>query len=136
MSAKLRPPTIPESTPTQGLPEELVTSTAANAPLSMNPSRVRLTMPERSATTPPLAANRYGMAMRTICVRNEIGFMPQMVGKAESAGEASRVAPTAGAPQHTRDFRNRHGDGDDDDALQHIHHLLWHEGVNRQTTLR
>src|SRR4051812_38791040 len=32
-------------------------------------------IPDRSAITPPLAANRYGIEIRTICVRNEIGFM-------------------------------------------------------------
>ena len=32
-------------------------------------------IPDRSAITPPLAANKYGIAMRIICVAKEIGFM-------------------------------------------------------------
>src|SRR2546423_8238925 len=102
----------------------------------MNPSSVRLTIPERSATTPPLAANKYGMAMRIIWVRNESGFMRQMVGKAESACEASRVAPPARATQNAGDFGHGHRDSDDHYSLQHVHHLLRHEGVNGEAALR
>jgi hypothetical protein len=61
--------------PTQGLPVIEVPTTAANAPESMKPSRVRLTTPARSASTPPAAANRYGIEMRAVCSRIESMFM-------------------------------------------------------------
>jgi len=46
------------------------------------------------AITPPLAAKRYGTAMRIICVRKEIGFMRSLVSEPD-AELVSLQAPTS-----------------------------------------
>src|SRR2546429_9709354 len=48
----------------------------------------------------------------------------------------SRVDSPARAAQDSSYFRYRHRDRENDHALQHVHHLLRDERVDRQTSLR
>src|SRR4051812_28134748 len=48
----------------------------------------------------------------------------------------SCVGPAASAAQHPTHFGDGGGDGNDHDTLQHVHHLLRHEGVDREPALR
>jgi hypothetical protein len=72
--AKTRPPTAPTrmatTRPTSGLSKNQVPATAANAPISMNPSSAMLVIPERSERSPPIAAKTSGAAERSVAVSN------------------------------------------------------------------
>src|SRR5215207_527637 len=70
--AKTRPPTAPATMATTrpmiGLLKNQVPATAANAPISMNPSSAILVIPERSERSPPIAAKTSGAAERSVAV--------------------------------------------------------------------
>src|SRR5215208_7552180 len=116
----------------------------------MNPSSVRLTTPARSATTPPDAANRYGTAMRSVCVRNASGFMGCGSGLVQGTATwlcrvtVPRAAVPPGSPvsrrspgsQDSPHFRHGRRHRQNHNALQHLHHLLRDQGVDRESALR
>src|SRR4051794_27749006 len=61
---------------------------------------------------------------------------PRCESFARGTSTDSRVAPASRAPQHSTNFGNRGSDGDDHHALKHVHHLLWNECVDGESTLR
>src|SRR3954466_13805220 len=61
---------------------------------------------------------------------------PRCESFARETSADSRVAPAACAAQHSTHFGNGGSDGDDHHALKHIHHLLRHEGMDREPALR
>ena len=70
----MKPPTAPTTMattrPINGLLKNQVPATAANAPISMNPSSAILVIPERSERSPPIAAKMSGAAERSVAVTN------------------------------------------------------------------
>src|SRR5437762_7808778 len=110
----------------------------------MYPSSVSAIKPARSENTPPAEANRYGMAMRSVCARK--ANMRQEAGGGSSKGSdlgvgsrrrggdgllapAYRLVPQLN--QRASHFRHGGRHRDDDHGLEHIDHLLRHERVDR-----
>src|SRR5690348_2828962 len=111
----------------------------------MNPSSVRLMTPDRSATTPPAAAKRYGIAMRIVCAmktrtiiatsaRSSMTEPPRA--RAHALRTSRCLRALAAAEEQPPHFGHRRRHRDDHDALQHIDHLLRDDGVDREPALR
>src|ERR1044071_4480204 len=101
--------------------------------MSRMPSRAMLITPERSETTPPIAASAYGIVMRSTCERNASdskltshsamlalrGTAGVGVGRCLQGGglgSLDRASSVRGRPRH----------GEDDDGLQDLDELLGH----------
>src|SRR5215207_891235 len=87
----MRPPTAPTAIatirPIIGLLKNQVPATAANAPISMNPSSAILVIPDRSERSPPIAAKMSGAAERSVAVSSATE-------KNESSSSRVRLLPS------------------------------------------
>src|SRR5678815_75026 len=106
-------------------PVSYAPTAAPNAPVSRMPSSAMLITPERSDSTPPIAASAYGMVMRRTCETkdSESRLMSSSDMAALSVGPGDGKSRRVGL-ERSPAVRRRHRDGDDDDGLED-HCLLY-----------
>src|SRR6185503_5568899 len=107
-------------------PVSYAPTAAPNAPVSRIPSRAMLITPERSDSTPPIAASAYGMVMRRTCETNDsesrLRSSSDMAALFVGSGDRKR-GHRLGLAQPPA-VRGCHRDGEDDDRLEDIDQVL------------